>query len=145
MPKQDADKTEFRMANRSERICVERSTTTIHELNDHVLCETFQHLDDRELCAVADVCSMFKRNVQAEFSWRYRNKRFHIETRSVTKKAQCVENQIDIRKLPPVLRNFGPVIKSFGLQLTSMSSMKHSKIILGLIFKYFGTELTDIC
>lgn len=50
-------------------------TTTIADLNDDVLRKTFMYLGDNALCAVADVCSVFKRNAQKEFRLRSESKK----------------------------------------------------------------------
>lgn len=140
MLKQDTGEIELKMANQPKRM-YDRSTTSIHELNDDVLRETFQHLSDDDLCVVAEVCSTFKRNAQAEFSSRYRNARFNVTSRTR-------ESEIGfLRRLDPMLRNFGPYIKSlgFGLGYDMMYTprIKCAKMSLELISKYCSESLNE--
>lgn len=51
-----------------------RPATTIDALNDHVLREVFTYSDDQDLFALADVCTIFKRNAQEVFSSRNRRR-----------------------------------------------------------------------
>lgn len=66
---------EIKMSNASEQQCI-NSANTILNLNDDVLRETFRNLNALELGAIADTCSAFKRNAQAEFSLRSKDLQF---------------------------------------------------------------------
>lgn len=129
VPEQDTYDTEVNMANHLKRMCVQ-SATSIVELNGDVLRETFQHLSDGDLCAVADVCSTFKRNAQAEFSSHYRNGLFRATP----------------QRLGAELRNFGSCLRSPQIELSaSYRRMLHrSKMPLELIFKYCGEALIEV-
>lgn len=79
-------------------------------------------LGDLVLDAVADISPTFKRNAQKEFSLRYKHKRFQVSAQNVKSRSHREKNEIDLRGLPPVLRNFGPFIESLGIEFKSNSN-----------------------
>lgn len=66
------------MAQSSKRMRFEPPITTLLDLDDDVLRETFEKLDDYDLLTVANVCSNFRRNAQDVFSLRYQRKSFEL-------------------------------------------------------------------
>lgn len=111
----------------------ESKWTTILDLNDHVLLETFRNLGAGDVCAIADVCSTFKRNAQAEFMlW---NKNLNFST-----SAEC---NLHIRQLAPALRNFASSTAVIGISLTP-AHRNQSPHVLKLIIKYCGVSLNEL-
>lgn len=100
-----------------KRSCINPMPTTIRDLNDHVLRETFSHLDDLDLHAVSDVCSQFERNALAEISSRFKQKRFVIWIYHELPKTGGSNNMIRLRNFLPLIRKFGPFINSFKIHV----------------------------
>lgn len=125
-----------------------RSQNTIDRLNDDVLREIFVHLHDLDLFAVADVCSTFKRNAQAEFSSRYKHKRLKISVQDPSWIESTdnffTENRIHPGHLSSVLRNFGPLMNSFGMHWDNSPHMQVSRA-MELIYQYRDATLNELC
>lgn len=101
------------MAHPAKRQCI-RSATTIQDLNDHVLRETFQNLSDLQLSVMADVCSDFKRNAAAEFAHRYKKRGFNVIVvrHNHTFEIGAEGEDVFLWQLSSILRNFGHLINS---------------------------------
>lgn len=125
------------MPNSPKRRCIRSTSTTILDLNDHVLCKTFENLDDNELCTVADVFSTFRRNAQAVFSNRYRQKHLRI---SIWYTHQAAT---DLRRAYSILRNFGPLIKSLNLTLHGIDA-HHSNSFFKMFDQLFAKTLNEL-
>lgn len=125
----------------SKRICI-GSIKTIDELNDHILREVFKHLSVIDLCAVADVCSIFKRNAKTEISLRFRTKGFETYVGNYSS-GDCDKRGIRLRQLPSILRHFGPVLKSFEIGLES-SHKHYSQAVMELINHYCSETLNEL-
>lgn len=104
-----------------------RSTTTIQDLNDDVLRETFR----RGLCTVADVCSTFKRNAVAEFSTRNKDEYIGLSFGG---------NGLSKQSLP-MLRDFGSVIRFLRV---FFNGKVHSAQIVEFIVQYCGKTLKGL-
>lgn len=89
----------------------------VQDMDDHVLREIFEYLDVIDLTSIADVCSVFKRNAQTEFFVRYRTKPFYIEVRSNDVATDFKYNEIHLRRLPAIMRNFGTLIHTLEIVL----------------------------
>lgn len=126
------------------------SPSTIYDLNDHVLREAFQYFGDIDLCTIANVCTVFKRNAQAEFSLRYSDKCFAILIQEhVTSASRKNSNGIRVCQLSSVLRNFGSIMKSFKISLENLgcysSSIKRCSIVVARILnRYCAHQLNDL-
>lgn len=128
---------EAAMAHTSNRQPIGPSSgTTIYDLNDDVLRETFQYLKDIELGAVAEICSSFLRAAQAEFSHRYKSKRFTF----------TLQNAASLRPdyfqwFQSALRNFGPVFGSIGI---GNNRCDHAQEIMELLEEHCGVTLNEL-
>lgn len=127
------------------------STTTILDLNDHVLRETFQNLSTLELAVIANVCSVFKRNAMAEFSHRYKDKSFDVEIYIEASKDFTVSDRENAIRLPiwqssSILRNFGTLISSLRMVSTCNNSDNHwlSQYLMENIIKYCRPTLQEL-
>lgn len=121
--------------NSPKRMCT-RSTTTIYELVDDVLCETFKHLNDDDLCSVADVCSAFRRNALTQIPLRYAHEYIGFRLTFRAKK-------FDFRRLMCALRNFGPQIKFLRIILHG-ATPNCSQKLLEIIIQYCGDTLLGL-
>lgn len=120
----------------AKRLCI-RSTTTILELNDDVLSETFKHLNDRNLCVVADVCSTFKRNAQAEFASRYKKKYFILRV------SVPAWGPIDFPPSLIAIRNFGRQINNLRIILHKPIANR-SQTLMELVIERCGETLNGL-
>lgn len=127
------------MSGRSKRRCIKPSAKTANKLCDDVLCDTFQHLSDYDLCAVAEVCSVFKRNAQAEFKSRWKNKRFAIEI-VCNSDPYIYKQMFRLRHVPSLFRNFGSLIKILEIDCVYISNK--SEQVMKSIVQYCATTLT---
>lgn len=114
------------------------SATTIDDLNDDVLRAIFTHLSASELCVVADVCSAFTRNAQAEFSSRYKMVDFLVGREQEYRQ---YKNPLHLRQLAPALRNFGQSIVSIGI---SLERHEQSSQAVKFITQYCGASLKEM-
>lgn len=135
--KQTLDKTErhikCKMSQSPKRKWIRPGTTRL-ELNDHVLRETFRNLNARDLCVVADVCSVFKQNAQAGFSMRYKGLHFIILIHNKKRLFYRFDaNDIDLRLLAPALRHFRRSLSAINIWLDAYN---HSLRILKLVTQY---------
>lgn len=132
---------EKEMSSQSEQKSI-RSTTTTLDLNDDVLRETFRHLNASDLCAVADVCSAFKRNAQAEFSLRFTGLHFNaqvlIKDYDTDGDYKFNTATLQIRQLAPMLRNFGSSLNAIHI---CSPHVRWSHQITKLVAKYSGESL----
>lgn len=118
------------------------STTTVYDLNDYNLRDIFDHLDDKDLCSVADVCFAFKRNAEAEFSARYRFDCYFFNDEQ-DENYDWKTYQIDLLHLSSLLRNFGSLITAFDISLTDAVN-NHSQEVLEMIIKNCGESLVKL-
>lgn len=117
-------------------------TTTIEDLNDHVVREVFANLDDFALFCIADVSTTFNRNARALISTRYKHKRCHI---SIHKDESCKlpeEPHFERLRLPApsFLRNSGMFVNSLHIHM----SRNCSHNMLELIHQYCGESLVEL-
>lgn len=117
-------------SNSTKRMPI-RSNTTIQDLNDKVLRETFRHLDSRGLCTVADVCSTFKKNAVAEFSARQDREYVYLKFGAKSNSKQSLS----------MLRNFGSVIRCLRIYL---DRKVHSARITTFITQHCGESLKGL-
>lgn len=108
------------------------STTTITDLNNDVLRDTFKCLSNSELNTVANVCYIFRWNAQAVFSKRYAHTsyRFHID-----------ESQFC--QLHSTLRNFGRLINSMVISFDIRIAEDLQKVV-EVIVQYCGETLNEL-
>lgn len=107
--------------------------STILDLNDHVLQDVFENMDDIDLSAVADVCSTFKCNAQAVFSFRYRQKYFVCS---------WFANESDFLRIQSIFRNFGPLTNSLAVRMGLRNEKPvHVKQLYKLIIQRCGRTL----
>lgn len=122
------------------------STTTIYDLNDYVIRETFKNLNDLQLCAVADVCTNFKQNAQAVFSTRYKAKQFILSIRDNRKFGYFMEKEIQNSKF--LMRKLGFFIKFLvlhcGFEGDFQTLRKRSKIGFELINEFCGDTISSL-
>lgn len=120
-----------------------RKATTILDLNDDVLREIFQFFGVLDLCVVADVCSAFKRNAQAEYSQQYKGKRFEIQVQDKRIRINHLRQNWSLRQLCSVLRNFGAFTSSY---LIFEVSTHHTNMreVMQLINQYSGETLAEL-
>lgn len=109
--------------------------TTIDDLNDDVLRETFEYLDDEGLYAVADVCSSFKRNAQAEFAKRFKSREYIISIPANGFQSYCQAQR-------GILRNFGAFIHY--LTVDTYYCVEEFREILELIIRNNGPPLKSL-
>lgn len=127
-----------KMSHQSKRL-----TTTICDLNDHVLCEIFQNINDFDLNVVADVCFDFRRNALAVFSRRYKLERFTMNIQQMIRTNRS--STWSLRQLPSVLRNFGPFFHSLGICLDDSIVIRvHSQKIMEKLIQYCATTLKEL-
>lgn len=124
------------------------STTTIQDLNDHVLGETFKYLRLSDLCSAADVCYNFKRNAQAEFSMRYSQYKvvnLSIGWRKSEIKYWRMEESalINISQSSSIFRNFGASMEFLKIKLEPSKQQFSSKVIEPVI-QYCGETLKGL-
>lgn len=126
------------MPNSPHGRCDRSTSTIILDLNDHVLRETFEYLNDFELCTVADVFSTFRRNAQAVFSLRYKQKRLTITV-------WYYFNMLSTYLRPAyfILRNFGPFINSLNLQLFGADAHQ-SRSFFEIFVQFCGKTLNEL-
>lgn len=117
-------------------------TTTVYDLNDYVLRDIFDHLDDKDLCSVADVCFTFKRNAEAEFSARY-NFDCYFFNYEPDEEYDWATYQIDLPHLKSLLRNFGSLLTSFDIGLAD-TVHNHSEEVMEMIIEYCGESLVEL-
>lgn len=125
------------MASAPKRMCI-RSPTTILDLNDYVLRKVFSHLNDFNLCSVANVCSSFKRNAHKIFLLRHTEKRYDIVIipwRNYRKRLQ---------RLPSILQTFGFLIKSLVIY-TDTSFCDLTYCVLESVGRYCNQTLIELC
>lgn len=110
-------------------------TTTIHDLNDHVLWECFKNLDDRALSEVVDVCSFLRRNALAVLSLRYRQKPIRF----------CMDHQkpTQFRSMHSILRNIGSFITSLEMVVYPDNS-EYSRRLMRTVVLYCGESLNEL-
>lgn len=132
-------KTEEKLSFLPKREC-STSTTTILDLNDDILRETFTHLGTFQLGAIADVCSTFKRIAQAEISSRQKTTLLQFYISVDDEQDELGAEQTPLRQLPSLLRNFGPLLTDIEINLVSMV-VCYSQQIMELIVRYCGGTL----
>lgn len=128
---------DVKMAHPPKRMCIAStpSVTTINDLNDHVLREIFEYLTNLELCDIADVCSNFKRNAQAEFALR--NKTSQIV---VANENHVIENVFPLQCTPALFRNFGSSISSLEIDING--GVEKSEQVMEVMIQYSETLAT---
>lgn len=133
------------MSHPSKQQCIS-SATTILDLNDDVLRETFQYVGDLDLSDVANVCPAFKRNALAEFSQRYKLKCFGVFYRQphFLYPVNWRNDLSSRQKVCQLLRNFGSSISSFQLYLDEPLVSDHSHKLVEIFTQYFGATLTEL-
>lgn len=100
-----------------------KSSLILHRLNDHCILEIFKFLPLRDLCAVADVYTSFRKNAKTAFSHRFANINDemiinvnHKETQLKWKgRDQMVQSRKTMKILLSLFRNFGQLMKSIDL------------------------------
>lgn len=112
---------------------IEPVTTTILNLNDHVLRETFKHLKVAELGVIADVCANLRMNARAAFPKRkyLRIWRDHREL------------PIQLQQMHCTLRNFGSMVTLLDVTIWPQHC-KQSLQIMGTIYQYCGETLRGL-
>lgn len=119
-----------------------RPKTKIQDLNDHVMREVFEHLNVADLSVIADVCTNFKQNARAVYFVRFKTKVPSITVLS-NDRVLWSENEIHIRQLPAILRNFGSSTNALEIDLDRSVRM-HSQQILELINQHCRETLRYI-
>lgn len=121
-------------SNPTKRLCT-RSTTTIQELNDDVLRDTFQYLDDQSLEAIARVCPAFRWNAQAEYSTRRKHQynAFYIKWQT---------ERFDLGRMLSALRSFGPAMRF--LKITLYNCRELSPAVLESLTQHVGETLIGL-
>lgn len=112
-------------------------TTTILDLNDHVLCEVFKNMDDFDLSAIANVCSNFRMISESVFGLRYKQKIF-----STWLSQRNIIFPMQFGQFRSILRSFGPLINSFDLKLHG--DEKHTQQIMEFVVRYCGETLDEL-
>lgn len=86
------------------------SASSILILNDDCLISLFKYLNLDDLCAVADVCSRFRRNAQTHFSYSKLKELYSI--------SYCICRAADnVKRAENVLSIFGNFVKSIKLEV----------------------------
>lgn len=125
-----------------------RKKTTIHDLDDHVLRLVFEHLEDFDLPAIANVCTTFKHNAQAVFSLRYKSRTYWFYPEGDDRfdlKGNLRERRVkdNLPKLRSILQNFGALINSLSIG-SSGEDKNHSQEIMDWINRYCGAALKSL-
>lgn len=120
-----------------------QSTTTIYDLNDHVLREIFGYLNVLDMCSVANVSMNFKQNAQAVASTRYKSVRFGINIRSKSAKCRLGGSGGSPEHLFSIMRNFGESLQDVSINLDE-SAHGHSQEILELIGEHCDESMKEI-
>lgn len=137
-----------------KRKCV-RPTTSYLDLNDDVLREIFRNLDADDLCAVADLCSSFKRNAQAEFAQRYKDLRFDTDQHAAdyVYDADNISNRCNsantirfqLKRMALILRNFGLSLTSLDIDLPlELRKRNQSQHVIEMVSIYCGESLKEL-
>lgn len=116
------------------------STTIILDLNDDCLIEIFKHLNLNDLCAVADVCRLFRRSSRTHFAYSaFKNVDICIANRS------CFRNENSVRTFK-ILRIFGVVVKTIKMngKHANFVKGKYEKKVLDLISFHCGRSLIEL-
>lgn len=120
-----------------------RKPTTILDLNDDILRGIFQFLDVLDLCVVADVCSAFKRNAQAEYSQQHKDERFEIQVQDKKIRISHLRQNWSLWQLCSVLRNFGALTGSYMVVEVGIHHINMCEVIQ-LINHFSGEALTEL-
>lgn len=148
--KRGADKIVARKSYPSEsKEKCNKTSTTISDLNDHVVREICQHLDDISLSTVADVSTIFRRNALAEFTVRNQTQCLQIP---LDLDEGCYYRRgkdfIGLRQLLSVFRNFGPAIKWLNVSLYGWNfqnlRFQYSQLVMQLIIQYCDQALNNL-
>lgn len=120
-----------------------QSTTTIYDLNDHVIREIFGYLSVLDMCSVAEVSMNFKQNAQAVASGRFKLVRFGINIRSKRAKCRLGGSGGNPEHLFAIMRNFGESLQDVSINLDE-SAHGHSQEILELVDEHCSESLKEI-
>lgn len=99
------------MAQPTGRIDIPTPQTTMYDLDDVVLRETFGHFTIEELTVMADVCSTYRRVAREEFASRHMEVVLFVSGVTIERNG-ISEMHVEYPHLISILRKFGRGIKS---------------------------------
>lgn len=120
----------------------------LHTLNDHCILEILKFLPLCDLCAVADVCTSFRRNAKTAFLHRFANLNDEMIINKINHKKQfkskgrypIIQGGILMKMLLSLFRNFGQLIKSIDLNQEKFGKEQNNLLLEQMGSNCSGTQ-----